>query len=121
MIRGRAMPRGVRVAALVLPVLLAGAARAEITNRIVATIDGEPVTAHELRRYAKEHGIGGEPEARVLDTLITDKLLEKEIKAQGITARDDEIDRYIQEIQQRNGMDRERFKAALEAQGLTLE
>ncbi len=67
MIRGRPMPRGVRVAALVLPVLLAGAARAEITNRIVATIDGEPITAHELRRYAKEHAAQGTPDAQVLD------------------------------------------------------
>src|SRR5713101_3609178 len=66
MIRRRAMPRGVRVAALVLPVLLAGAARAEITNRIVATIDGEPITAHELRRYAKEHAAQGTPDAQVL-------------------------------------------------------
>ncbi len=121
MIRRRAMPRGVRVAALVLPVLLAGAARAEITNRIVATIDGEPVTAHELRRYAKEHAAPGTPDAQVLEALITDKLLEKEIKAQGITAREDEIDRYIEEIRQRNGMDRERFQAALAAQGLSLE
>src|SRR5205809_201156 len=117
----RARRRGVRVAALVLPVLLAGAARAEITNRIVATIDGEPVTAHELRRYAKEHAAPGTPDAQVLEALITDKLLEKEIKAQGITAREDEIDRYIEEIRQRNGMDRERFQAALAAQGLSLE
>src|SRR5437867_343845 len=121
MIRGRPMPRGVRVAALVLPVLLAGAARAEITNRIVATIDGEPVTAHEVRRYAKEHAAEGRPDAQVLDTLITDKLLEKEIKAQGITARADEIDRYVEEIQQRNGMDRERFTAALAMQGMSFE
>src|SRR3989441_12896922 len=121
MIRGRPMPRGVRVAALVLPVLLAGAARAEIPTRTVATIDGEPVTAHDLRRYAKEHAAPGTPDARVLEALITDKLLEKEIKAQGITAREDEIDRYVEEIRQRNGMDRERFQAALVAQGLSLE
>src|SRR3989441_12880026 len=121
MIRGRPMPRGVRVAALVLPVLLAGAARAEIPTRTVATIDGEPVTAHDLRRYAKEHAAPGTPDAQVLEALITDKLLEKEIKAQGITAREDEIDRYIEEIRQRNGMDRERFGAALAAQGLSLE
>ena len=121
MIRARAMSRAACAAAVLLPALLFSAVRAEVANRIVATIDGEPVTAHELRRYAKDHGIGGEPEARVLDTLITDKLLEKEIKAQGITARDDEIDRYIQEIQARNGMDEERFTHALAEQGMTRE
>jgi len=113
------MPRGVRVAALVLPALLAAAARAEVTNRIVATIDGEPVTAHEVRRYAREHAEPGTPDARVLEALITDKLLEKEIKAAGISARDDEVDHYIDEIQQRNGMDREHFTAALAAQGMS--
>src|SRR2546428_7971899 len=95
MIRGRPMPRGVRVAALVLPVLLAGAARAEITNRIVATLDGGPITAHQLRRYAKEAAPPGTPAAQGLDAPITDPLLAKEIKAQGITAPADESDRYV--------------------------
>jgi len=121
MIRARAMLRAACAAAVLLPVLLPSAVRAEVTNRIVATIDGAPVTAQELRRYAKEHGIEGEPTARALDTLITDKLLEKEIKSQGIAAHDDEIDRYIQEIQTRNGMDETRFNAALAQQGMTRE
>jgi peptidyl-prolyl cis-trans isomerase SurA len=121
MIRRRAMARGVRVAALVLPALLVAAARAEIANRIVATIDGEPVTAHELRRYAKDRNAENTPAEQVLEALITDRLLEKEIKTQGIAAREDEIDRYVDAIQQRNGMDREHFKAALAAQGLTFE
>jgi peptidyl-prolyl cis-trans isomerase SurA len=121
MIRGRAMPRGVRVAVVLLAAVLAAAARAEVANRIVATIDGEPITAHEVRQYGTEHGVTSTPEAQVLDALITDKLLEKEIKAQGINARDDEIDRYVEEIRARNGMDPERFRKALEAQGMTLE
>ena len=121
MIRGRAMTRGVRVAALFLPALLVVAARAEVANRIVATVDGEPITAHEVRRYAKERNAENTPAEQVLDALITDRLLEKEIKAQGIAARDDEIDRYIEAIQQRNGMDREHFKVALAGQGLTFD
>jgi peptidyl-prolyl cis-trans isomerase SurA len=121
MIRRRAMPRGLGVAAVLLPALLAVGARAEIANRIVATIDGEPITAHELRRYARERGAGSGDEPQMLDALITDKLLELEIKAQGISARDDEIDRYIEEIQQRNGLDKDGFTRALNAQGMTLE
>ena len=76
MIRGRAMPRAACATAVLLPALLVSAVRAEVANRIVATIDGEPVTAHELRRYAKDHGIGGEPEARID--------LEKEGAGQGL-------------------------------------
>src|SRR5207247_10115705 len=51
----------------------------------------------------------------------TAKLLEEEIKPQGITAGDDEIDGYIQEIQSRNGMDEARFTHALAEQGMTRE
>ncbi len=114
------------VAVVLLPALLAVAAattvaRAEIANRIVATVDGEPITAHELRRYGKEHGSESTPESRMLDALITDKLLEKEITAQGISARDDEIERYIGEIRTRNGMDDDHFHRALANQGLTWE
>ena len=112
---------GLGVAAVLLLALRVAAARAEVADRIVATIDGEPVTALELRRYGQEHSRDGVPEAQVLDTLITEKLLEKEIKAQGIAARDDEIDRYIQEIQTRNGMNDDRFRAALAEKGMTPE
>lgn len=123
MIRRAAMPPRSRVRVAAVLVLGLGVSRggAEVVDRIVATIDGEPVTAHELRRYGKDRNTGTMSESQVLDALITDKLLEKEIKAQGIAARDDEIDRYLNEIQTRNGMDRERFAKALDAQGITLE
>jgi peptidyl-prolyl cis-trans isomerase SurA len=127
-IRGVAMPprRGARVAAVLLPVVLtaplAAVARAEIAARIVATIDGEPITTHEVQRYAKDHG-GDDTDVdpKVLEALITEKLLDKEVSAEGIAAHDDEIDRYIDEIRSRNGMDPEQFKRALTAQGLTWE
>ena len=121
MIRGAAMLHGpaLRVAA-VIGVLLSGAARAEVTNRIVATIDGEPITAHELRQWEQEQGEGIPPD-QTLDALITQRLLEKEIKAQGITARDEDIDRYMKEVQARSGADDAAFNKALAERGLTQE
>ena len=128
MIRARAMPfrRFGRAAIVVLPALLSGVgapgrATAEIVDRVVATVDGEPITAYELRRYTKERGGEDAPERQVLEALITDRLLEKEIKAQNINVKDDEIDRYIEEIRNRNGMNPEQFTKALAAQGMTLE
>ena len=123
MIGGAAMPHGValRVAA-VIAVLLAGPARAEVANRIVATIDGEPITAHELREWVKERGEGEElaPD-QALEALITQKLLEKEIKAQGISARDEDVDRYMQEVRERSGLNEAAFQAALKQRGMTVE
>jgi peptidyl-prolyl cis-trans isomerase SurA len=112
--------RLLRAALVLLAGLAAGAARAEIANRIVATIDGEPVTAYEVHKYAGERGLDGDATDAALQALITDRLLEKEVKALGIAARDEEIDRYIGEIQQRNGLDPQRFEQALTAQGMTV-
>jgi len=121
MIRGAAMPHGsaLRVAAVIAG-LLAGPARAEVTNRIVATIDGEPITAHELREWVKERGDEA-PADDALEALITQKLLEKEIKAQGISARDEDVDRYMKEVQDRSGLDEAGFNKALAERGMTLE
>src|SRR5207248_4270694 len=113
------MSRALGAALLLLTV--AGVARAEIADRIVATIDGEPITAHEVRQWGKERGLQEAPDTRVLDLLITEKLLQKEIKSQGIAAREEEIDRYIEEIQARNGVDKERFQKILSDQGMTYE
>jgi peptidyl-prolyl cis-trans isomerase SurA len=123
MIRGAAMRArwGLGVAFGLVTMSWVVAARAEVANRIVATIDGEPITAHELQRYAKDRDPGGAEGRQILEALITDKLLEREIKALGIVARDDEIDRYIREVQARTGMDDERFKQAIATQGMTWE
>jgi peptidyl-prolyl cis-trans isomerase SurA len=104
-------------------VLLAGPARAEVTNRIVATIDGEPITAHELREWEEEQSAQGQevPHDQALEALITQKLLEKEIKAQGITARDEDVDRYMKEVQARSNLDEAGFQKALTERGMTLE
>ena len=123
MIRGAAMRArgGLGRAFGLAAVLWVVAARAEIANRIVATIDGEPITAHELQQYAKDRDTTGAGSRQVLEALITDKLLEREIKALGIVARDDEIDRYIHEVQARTGMDDARFQQAIKSQGLSWE
>src|SRR5262245_37708090 len=106
---------------VLLAVPLASPLRAEIAYLIVATIDGDPITALEVRRWGHERGLDSAPESRVLELLITEKLLQKEIKAQGITARDDEIDRYIEQIQARNGVDKEQFAKILADQGMTYD
>jgi peptidyl-prolyl cis-trans isomerase SurA len=115
-------PRGSAGVAIVLLLSVwSQPGRSEVVNRIVATVDGDPITEHELRKYARERGGNANvPEAVLLDALITDRLLEKEIKSQGISAKDEEIARYLEEIQARNNMDAERFEKAIADQGFTM-
>jgi parvulin-like peptidyl-prolyl isomerase len=98
--------------------------RAEVVNKILATVDGEPITLRQVKMFAQGiHGrqISGQPgESGMLDALITDKLIQKEVSDKGIVVRDEEIDRYIGAIMERNKIDGDKLEAALGAQGLTL-
>ncbi len=111
-----------RIAACLL--LLSGFARpsfAEMVNRIVATVDGDPITAHEVKRYGEErkaHGVGWDA---LLEAVITDKILEKEIASRKITAKREDIDRYVADVLERNKMSEDQFKILLKQQNLTME
>jgi peptidyl-prolyl cis-trans isomerase SurA len=109
--------------------LLAGLAiaattlHAEVVNRIVASVDGEPITLYELNQYeAKQRTLMPNAELpgqrEVLQGLITEKLLAKEIAAKGIQVRDEDIDRYIDHIKEANHVDDEQLKEVLKRQGL---
>lgn len=113
--------RGVRGAVLALVVVGVTAAGAEVVNRIVATIDGEPITAFEVARYREQLGERPATDQQLLDAIVTERLLEKEAAARGITATPEDVNAYIQEIKQRGNVDDTAFAAALAQQGLTVE
>ena len=86
---------------------------AEVLNRIVATVDDEPITLHELRNFTK--GTGGQQNAMIppdalakmtekdiLDAIIMNKLVSKEVQTQGIKAREEEINSYVERIKAQN-------------------
>ena len=120
MIRTPAM-RGVRGAVLALVVVGVSAAGAEVLNRIVATIDGEPITVFEVQTYRAQLGDHPATDQQILDAIITERLLEKEAAARGIKATPAEVDAYIKEIRERGHVDDATFIAALTQQGLTPE
>lgn len=97
----------------------------ELVNRVVATIDGEPVTLFELRTFgeqARQRGAGGDVPAddrAMLDELVLEKILHKQIQEQGVAASDQQIDAYIASIKERNKLDDAQLKQALAQQGLT--
>lgn len=105
--------------------LAAVAAHAAVVNKILATVDGEPVTTYQVKQFA-EHSIRARQvsasmdQSALLNALITEKLLQKEISDKGIIVRDEDIDRYIQAIKERNKLDDDKLQEALKAQGLTI-
>jgi len=118
--RGMRRPAGGRcdIGAFETPAAVTG----KVVNRIVALVDGDPITAHEVRQFAATDPrlaqTGASP-SDVLEILVTKRVLEKEIEAQGIRVTDAEIDRYIANVRQRNNISEEQLETALAQQGLT--
>src|SRR5512136_2046359 len=89
-------------AAIVCGMLLTALpAHAALVNKILATVDGEPITLYQLKKFGERSMRGQQmnasmDQAQLLEALITDKIMEKEISEKGIVVRDEDIDRYIE-------------------------
>ena len=112
---------------LIVLLALASAANAEVLNRIVASIDGEPITLHELEQYARQQraalaAMGGfATQKELLQALVTEKLVAKEIQSRGVRVTDEDVDLYIEKIREQNRLSEEKLRRALEQQGLSWE
>lgn len=104
--------------------LVAGASWAATINKIIATVDGDPITLFQLKQFTERNIRGremqGADRAAVLDTLITEQIVAKEVAEKGIIVRDEEVQRYIDNIKARNNLDDMQLEQALAAQGLTM-
>ncbi len=104
-------------------VIAAAPIGAEVLDRIVASVDGEPITLYELKQFVVQKralmpNLPAVSDQEALQALITEKLVAKEIVARGIRIRDEDIDHYIDRVKQQNHLDDERLKEALKRQGL---
>jgi peptidyl-prolyl cis-trans isomerase SurA len=102
-------------------------AQAAVVNRIVATVDGKPITQHQLDAFIVSNG-GSDPSAlgeadrkRALDVLINDLLVQMESQEIGVSTSNEEVDAYIEQIKKRNNLTDERLLEALEKQGMTMD
>lgn len=112
------------VVALALVVATAVGARAETLNRIVATIDGDPITQVELEHYGEiaRKRPGGDQitdQKVILDELILDKIIRKQVEILGLKASDQQIDNYIESIRSRNNLSEEQLMEALKQQNMS--
>lgn len=100
-----------------------------VVDKVIASLDGEPVTLSDLRQYV--HG-SGDPHAeqnldqhdymmKALHEYLLGKMLEKESANLKITISDDEVKAYIEEIKRQNNVDEAGFENILKEKGLTLE
>jgi peptidyl-prolyl cis-trans isomerase SurA len=97
----------------------------EVVDRVVATIDGDPITMVEVQKFAatevRVRQIASTDPALLLETLITERTIDKEFADQGLSVNEQDVDRYIAGIRQRNNLTEEQLTAALQQQGVAMD
>lgn len=109
-------------------------AGAETCNRVVAIVNDDVITLHELNKKIKEmtghtpHDLKLRDESRyietrrqILDLLIDSKISEEKIKEMGINVTEKQIDETIEKIKKDNHWTHEDLMYGLQSEGLTYE
>ena len=100
-------------------------AAAGVINRIVATIDGAPVTLYELKQFARKsirgRDLTTQERGALTDALGLQRIIEIESKRLGLDVPESEIDLYIEDVMQRNRLDEMQLRQALAAQGIEFD
>ena len=130
----RTRSTGVLIVVSVIMLLCAHYVSAETLNRVVALVNNEVITLHELNQKIKEM-TGSRPEdlslldqnryletrRTVLELMIDERITLDKIQELGIKVLPRQIDAAIESIKKDNRLTQEDLKAKLEKEGITLE
>jgi peptidyl-prolyl cis-trans isomerase SurA len=99
-----------------------------VIDRVVAVVNGDVVMMSELqeaivlaRRDGRELPAGSDLERTMLNRLVEHRLQVQEARRDKIEVTDDELRGVVEDFVKRNGGDREKLEAQLQAQGVTWE
>lgn len=112
--------------ALAVLLLLAQTAGAVVIDGVAAVVNGRVITQSEVAEAAafKERtgeARGEEARKRALDSLIEKALVEAEAERLGVRVTDEEVEKAICEICDRNSIEREKLPEVLKAQGVDFD
>ena len=99
-----------------------------LVNRILASIEGEPLTYEDLKAYLKIIGKGdidvlALPQtelAEIVHDLVSSRLIEKEAESLRLSVANEEITAYVREVMALNGLTEEKFTEVLQSRGLNM-
>ena len=117
---------------LLLICMIAGAARAEIKDRIAAVVNGQAITLSDLEDRVNPElarlppgpaGAGQREKVRKsgLELMIDERLVESEATSLGIDITDEEVTHLIEQLAKQNNLDMTQFRAALVQQNILIE
>lgn len=108
----------------------APAAPAGEVDRVIASVDGEPITMFDLKTFSAANGVAlpdpSSPQSQellraALKGLITQKMMEEELKKYEGEVEEKSVDQYIDSIEQHNHLSDAAFRAQLAQSGVSYE
>jgi len=87
---------------------------AKIVDRVIVSVNGEPITSYELNKTVALLKISPK---EALNILIDKKIIDEEIKKRGIEVDEFDIENALEKIASKNGMSVFEFKNFLKAKG----
>lgn len=115
--------------ALAWVALMALCAPAQTIDEIVASVDNNPITLHDVRAFAAAsgtnlpaYGVTSSPDFKsTLKQVIEQKLLEQELRKYDGKVDDSQVDAYIEQIEQSRGMNNQQLRQTLAQRGLSYD
>ncbi len=114
--------------------LAAPAGAAELVDRVVAVVNGKLITLFDVNTRLADmvqqtQGVALKPDdprlddlrRQVLESMITDLVIESEATKLKLTVSETEIDSQIEEIKKKNNLTQQQFVTELAKEGLTLK
>jgi peptidyl-prolyl cis-trans isomerase SurA len=104
-------------------------AKAPAVDRVVASVDGDPITMREVKDFASQHGepidtddfANSETAKTAVKALIGEKLLEQEVKKYDEKIDEDQVDKYINQLRLDRHMPDTQFREQLQASGMSYD
>ena len=92
---------------------------ATLINKIVATVDGKPITLYELKSIAGFYNAKSPQE--LLNRVIDDYIIREYAENVGITISDEEVEKYMENLAARNNLTLDDFINKIKDSGIDLD
>jgi peptidyl-prolyl cis-trans isomerase SurA len=101
---------------VVATIFFVSIAKAEVIDKIVATVNDRPITTYDLKELAPFYH--AKDEKQLLNDVIDDYVIEDIAKKDGIVLTDEDINQFIENVAKNNNLTKDQLEEKIKQQGL---
>jgi peptidyl-prolyl cis-trans isomerase SurA len=104
---------------VVATIFFVSIAKAEVIDKIVATVNDRPITTYDLKELAPFYH--AKDEKQLLNNVIDDYVIEDIAKKDGIVLTDEDINQFIENVAKNNNLTKDQLEEKIKQQGLNYD